>query len=131
MTRFTRIGIIFCLLSVIFGAFGSHILKEFLHDNQLTSFKIGVQYQIFHGLTILFISLKSRHFLNTRKSLRIMTTGIILFSFSIYLISMKDILNISIQYITPLTPLGGILLIISWVMLLMNVKKNNLTNNSH
>ena len=130
MTSFTRIGIILCLLSVIFGAFGAHILKEFITDKQIISFKTGVQYQIFHGLTILFISLKERYFINPNKSLKIMTTGIILFSFSIYFICLKDILNISIQYISPLTPLGGVLLITSWVMLLTNVKKNNLSDNS-
>ena len=42
-----QIGIIFCALSVIIGAFGAHSLESTIAD-KMDTFKTGVQYQIFH-----------------------------------------------------------------------------------
>ena len=44
---FIKIGIIFCMLSVIIGAFGAHSLSDIIADKTET-FRTGVQYQIFH-----------------------------------------------------------------------------------
>ena len=47
-----QIGIIFCCLSVIIGAFGAHSLEATIAD-KMSTFRTGVQYQIFHGLALI------------------------------------------------------------------------------
>ena len=59
MKKFIYISILFCLTAIILGAFGSHLLKEILSKNKLTSFETGIRYQMFHGLTILMLSLNN------------------------------------------------------------------------
>jgi uncharacterized membrane protein YgdD (TMEM256/DUF423 family) len=119
-----KIAILFCLSAVILGAFGAHALKEVLSESQLNSFQIGIRYQFFHGLAILIISLNSKQFTDRLSNIiKIMSAGIILFSFSIYLLNIQDLIGFSMSYLGPITPIGGLLLITSWIGLFFSVKK--------
>ena len=126
MKIFIKISIIFCVTSVILGAFGAHYLKNLLSTYQLSSFQTGIRYQMFHGLTILILSLNHDKFTSKLKiSLNLMSLGIIFFSFSIYLLSLQNTFNLNLNSLGPITPLGGVFLITSWILLLFNVKKND------
>ena len=119
-----KIAILFCLSAVILGAFGAHALKEVLSENQLSSFQTGVRYQFFHGLTILILSFNMNYFTHRLSSIiKIMSAGIILFSFSIYLLNIQDLIGFSMSYLGPITPIGGLLLITSWIGLFFSIKK--------
>ena len=119
-----KIAILFCLSAVILGAFGAHALKEVLSESQLSSFQTGVRYQFFHALAILILSLNMNYFTDRLSSIiKIMSAGIILFSFSIYLLNIQDLIGFSMSYLGPITPIGGILLITSWIGLFFNIKK--------
>ena len=119
-----KIAILFCLSAVILGAFGAHALKEVLSESQLSSFQTGVRYQFFHGLTILILSFNMNYFTKRLSSIiKIMSAGIILFSFSIYLLNIQDLIGFSMSYLGPITPIGGLLLITSWIGLFFSVKK--------
>ena len=119
-----KIAILFCLSAVILGAFGAHALKEVLSVSQLSSFQTGVRYQFFHGLTILILSFNVNYFTERLSSIiKIMSAGIILFSFSIYLLNIQDLIGSSMSYLGPITPIGGLLLITSWIGLFFNTKK--------
>ncbi len=119
-----KIAILFCLSAVILGAFGAHALKEVLTESQLSSFRTGIRYQFFHALAILIISFNMNYFTDRLSSIiKIMSAGIILFSFSIYLLNMQDLIGFSMSYLGPITPIGGLLLITSWTMLFFNIKK--------
>jgi uncharacterized membrane protein YgdD (TMEM256/DUF423 family) len=119
-----KIAILFCLSAVILGAFGAHSLKEVLSENQLSSFQTGVRYQFFHGLTILILSFNMNYFTKRLSSIiKIMSAGIILFSFSIYLLNIQDLVGFSMSYLGPITPIGGLLLITSWIGLFFSIKK--------
>ncbi len=122
--NFIRISIFFALTAVVFGALGAHYLKDIITSIQLTSFETGVKYQFFHALAILLISLNKDKF-NTRvkKSLFFLSLGTLFFSFSIYLLALKDLLLISFQYLGLITPIGGLLLIIGWFLLFFCLKK--------
>ena len=109
-------------LAVILGAFGAHALKEVLTPEQLISFETGVRYQMYHALVLLFlfiIALKINHtFFN--KAAQFIFWGVILFSGSIYLLTLKNMLGIeALKYIAPLTPIGGGLIIVGWVFILL------------
>jgi len=119
-----KMAILFCLSAVILGAFGAHALKEVLSESQLSSFQTGVRYQFFHGLTILILSFNMNYFTKRLSSIiKIMSAGIILFSFSIYLLNIQYLIGFSMSYLGPITPIGGLLLITSWIGLFFSIKK--------
>ena len=122
--KFIKIAIFFAVTAVALGALGAHALKDILSESQLHSFETGVRYQLFHAITLLILALnteKFNHHLN--KSLKLMTTGICFFSFSIYLLSIQDAIGISLSFLGPITPIGGLLLICAWLILLFSIKK--------
>ena len=111
------IGTVFCLLSVILGAFGSHYLKNKITQSEIQSFEIGVKYLIYHGLSLLIIS---QLYLDITIWISVLiTVGTILFSFSIFFLSTQTLFNKNLKILGPITPLGGLLLIIGWFLLLL------------
>lgn len=115
-------------LAVIFGAFGAHALKESISADQLTSYKTGVSYHFYHTFLLLGIGILYK--LKASKMLRIAAwlciIGILFFSGSIYLLSCKDIIGINnTSWIGPVTPLGGLLFIVSWLLLVFNFIKRD------
>ena len=113
---FVKIGILFCALSVIIGAFGAHSLENTIADKMAT-FRTGVQYQIFHGLGLILIGILSKVLgLDLSVSGYLMITGIVLFSGSLYLISICKY-----SFMGMIAPLGGLSFIISWVILLFKI----------
>ncbi|QXP60110.1 DUF423 domain-containing protein [Olleya sp. HaHaR_3_96] len=111
-------GAFFGMLSVIFGAFGAHALKKILSTDQLHSFEVGVKYQMYHAIVLLALGLN-----NTPISAAIywcFTIGIILFSFSIYGLILSDAKGKKLRFLGPITPLGGLLLVAGWLLLLVS-----------
>lgn len=124
--KYFKVGVIFAFTSVILGAFGAHLLKDLLSADELSSFKTGVRYQMFHALGIIILSLNTSKFTDKLNTvLQIMSFGVILFSFSIYFLSLQNILNISLSFLGVITPIGGLFLISSWMLLFFIVKKND------
>lgn len=115
---------VFC--GIILGAFGAHVLKEILSEKALESFKTGVFYQISQGIG-LFIMIVIGKLFNTNFNIakRLLTTGIILFSVSIYLLSGFENQNLGIfkKILGPITPIGGLLMIFSWLIFIIKVIK--------
>lgn len=111
------IGTVFCLLSVILGAFGSHYLKNKMTQTEIQSFEIGVKYLIYHGLSLLIIS---QLYLDITIWISVLiTVGTILFSFSIFFLSTQTLFNKNLKILGLITPLGGLLIIIGWFLLLL------------
>lgn len=109
----------FGALAVILGAFGAHGLKSVVSTDALSIWAKGVEYQFYHVLALLFLSTFGR-FRNKLIdwSYYCFTGGIILFSGSLYLLATRELLNISIvNYIGPITPLGGVFFIAGWILL--------------
>ncbi|AEH00353.1 DUF423 domain-containing protein [Lacinutrix sp. 5H-3-7-4] len=111
-------GALFGMLSVIFGAFGAHALKKTLSPNQLQSFETGVKYQMYHAIVLLVLGFGQGP--QTRAIYWCFTLGIILFSFSIYGLVLSDAKGKKIKILGPITPIGGLLLVIGWLLLLLN-----------
>ena len=115
-------------IAIILGAFGAHYLKEQLHlpMEKLNSWQTGIFYQIVHSLAILLLFiLEDKVQLKTKVSIRLFILGIILFSGSIYGLTLNNVWEIKVlKYIlVPLTPLGGISFILGWVLLTFNLLK--------
>ena len=119
-------GIVLITLSIMLGAFGAHGLKKVLvsFPEKLTSFETGVKYQMYMGLSFLWLGTLK---VEVGKNLYLIwLVGVIFFSFSIYLLSIDPIISFSFSFLGPVTPLGGLLLIIGWLYLLVNIIKSKI-----
>jgi uncharacterized membrane protein YgdD (TMEM256/DUF423 family) len=116
----------FGAVAVILGAFGAHGLKNVLSADQLDIWTKGVEYQFYHTFALLFLSTFARF--RTKLvdfSYFCFTIGIVLFSGSLYLLATRDITHMGfINIIGPVTPLGGLLLMLGWVILFFAALKN-------
>jgi|TARA_B100001142_G_scaffold329231_1_gene391791 uncharacterized membrane protein YgdD (TMEM256/DUF423 family) len=125
MEKYIRIAILLICTGIVLGALGAHSLNEIINKKNLEAFETGTRYQLFHGIAILLLSLNSKKFnILLNRCLNTMIIGILFFSLSIYLLSTQDIIGVSLMFLGPLTPLGGALLILSWIILFFSIKKN-------
>jgi len=121
--RFLITGLFFGVLSVICGAFGAHLLKKYLTVEQLISFETAVKYMMYHGLFL--IGLSNINHLNKSRFIYYATViGVVIFSGSIFLLTTPALTQINFKFLGPITPFGGLLLILSWVYALYLVLKN-------
>ena len=125
---------VFAAVAVLLGALGTHALEGLITTDKLISFETGIRYQFYHAIALLAITglqynFKSKFY---NYSALFFIIGIILFSGSIYLLSLREIIN-SPQLIIlgPVTPLGGISFIIGWLLLIKagSDTKKTLSNN--
>ena len=115
-------GGILILVAVILGAMGAHVLKEVLTDKIMASFETGVRYQMYMGLAILALGLNYSKFRKRSFKLFIgfIITGVSLFSLSIYGLVWAETVGASLKmFFGPITPLGGVLMIIGWILFIV------------
>jgi uncharacterized membrane protein YgdD (TMEM256/DUF423 family) len=119
--RFILIACVFGAAAVIFGAFGAHVLKKILSEAELQTYKTGVEYHFNHTFAILITAILSRYTSKkwTQVAGWLFVFGIILFSGSLYLLSLSNSfeLNSLNPIVGPLTPIGGLLFIGGWLSL--------------
>tara|TARA_R110002051_G_scaffold278196_2_gene339523 strand:- start:130 stop:516 length:387 start_codon:yes stop_codon:yes gene_type:complete len=110
-------GILFGSLAVLFGAFGAHGLKNLLDSTAIATFNTGVTYQMYHALVLLILGGVSKISQKRKKLIYwVFTVGIILFSFSIYLLATNSLTSINFKIIAFSTPIGGLLLVCGWIL---------------
>ena len=125
--KLISIAALLAFLAVTLGAFGAHKLNELLTTEKLNSFETGVRYQFYHSLALLIIGLNANKLNATALIGKFMLIGIVFFSFSIYLLSLQELIGINLSILGPITPIGGGLLMISWLILIFkNYKKTQL-----
>ncbi|HHB79642.1 MAG TPA: DUF423 domain-containing protein [Saprospiraceae bacterium] len=114
-------------LGIGLGAFGAHGLKPLLSVHDLANYKTGVSYQMLHVVVLLVLSLLGAHQSKLINSaFWAFTLGIILFSGSLYLLSTHEILGLTNwKWLGPITPLGGLSLIVGWVLLMVYGLRQN------
>ena len=124
--KFVITGIILLFIGIILGAFGAHGLKKVLIDfpEKIASFETGVRYQMYSGFAFLVIGLNSDKFTFSLKTPYILWVfGTLFFSLSIYFLALQTVLGVSLKFLGPITPLGGLLLILGWVIILIKYLK--------
>ena len=121
MNIFITTGAVFGALGIIFGAFGAHALKKIFNDDQLKNFETGVKYQMYHALLLVIIGFNTQYITSYENLLFYsLTFGILLFSFSIYGLCISSALNKKLKILGPITPIGGLLLLLGWFVLILN-----------
>ncbi|MEK9614468.1 MAG: DUF423 domain-containing protein [Flavobacteriaceae bacterium] len=113
--RMIFFGSLWMLLSILLGAMASHFLERFLEVPSVESFQIGVQYLTYQGLGLLFLAgVNYRDQKAKKKIFYCLVLGSVLFSGSIFILSFQSLLPFSVSWLGPMTPLGGVLLILGW-----------------
>lgn len=106
------------ILGIILDAFSEHALKKLISFEQLQSFKVGTKYHLFHSLAVLILALNYSRLKLSSIIIVLFISGIICFSFSIYFLSIQDLIGVNLNILGPLTPIGGLLFIFAWILVL-------------
>lgn len=115
----------FGALAVVLGAFGAHSLKILISPSALEIWQKGVEYQFYHVFALLYLSTFARY---KNKLIGFafvfFTLGIVLFSGSLYILALKDAYHLSVSFIGPITPVGGLCFILGWISLFLAALKD-------
>jgi len=113
--------------SIILGAFGAHGLKALISPESVQTFETGVRYQMYHALFLLFVG--STTYISVKSKTKIfylVVVGVLFFSGSIYGLSTNVLTGFDFKTIGIITPVGGLLLIVAWVLVFIDfLKKQN------
>lgn len=127
MNRFLAAAGFHGTLGVAFGAWSAHGAEAILTPQAVEWVKTGASYQLWHALALLGVAaLLGRQSVEYR-AVRLVTIsglafflGALLFSGSLYLLALSSALEgAGLHWLVYLTPLGGSLLILGWVLLLV------------
>lgn len=117
--KFIKIASIMMALSVAFGAFGAHALKDILDEYGKGVYHTAVEYQFYHSLGLLAIGIIA-NFVESKKinlAGNIMFISILIFSGSLYILTITGI-----KWLGAITPIGGTGFIIAWIILFLSLK---------
>ena len=102
-------GIIFGGLAVVLGAFGAHGLEHLVDARAMHAYETGVKYQMYHALLLLVLGTSSQLPVASKKWIfYCLAIGIVLFSFSLYLLATKGLTGFDFSPIGLITPVGGL-----------------------
>lgn len=116
-----QLGGVLGVLSVAIGAFGAHGLKDYLTKTErLDVFETAVKYQFYHTFAIIIVAVLMNNFDNKLLTYSgfAFAAGIVLFSGSLY-----ALIGTQITKFGAITPLGGLLFIVGWVLMVLAVSK--------
>ncbi|WP_298310858.1 DUF423 domain-containing protein [uncultured Aquimarina sp.] len=117
-------GAIAALLAVLLGAFGAHGLEKLVDQTSINSFQTGVRYQMYHAIVCIILgNMAVLEDVVKKRIFYFFLSGMILFSGSIYLLVVDEILGISLSSIGFITPLGGFMLILGWIFFVISLVK--------
>ncbi len=107
------------LLSVAFGAFAEHGIRPNVDAESFRYIMTAVRYNQVHAVALLALAfglaapLAADTLLRVRRAATLMSVGTVLFSVSIYLAVLFDVMAL-----TFITPVGGTLLMLAWASLI-------------
>lgn len=125
MTKETKVGFFFgafyLSLGIMLGAFAAHGLKDTLSEYQIGILQTGVKYQLIHGVALLILGLLCSLYQQRLFYIALIcvAVGVGLFSFSLYAIAI-----LGISFIGIITPIGGVFMILGWLITLYAVLRN-------
>jgi uncharacterized membrane protein YgdD (TMEM256/DUF423 family) len=113
-SHWVALGALAAGLGVAMGAFGAHALHDRLVEaGQLDNWHTAVRYQVWHALALVAYGLWRRA--TGGRSAAVgwcLLIGSAFFSGSLYAIA----LDVPTTYLWPVTPAGGLLLLVAWVL---------------
>lgn len=117
-------GAILGILGIILGAFAAHGLEKLVDADAIKSFETGVRYQLYHAFLLLILGSTSFLDLKLKKVVfYLVLLGWLFFSGSIYGLATNALSSFDFKTIALVTPLGGLLLIAAWIVMLFGILK--------
>jgi uncharacterized membrane protein YgdD (TMEM256/DUF423 family) len=112
---------VYGLTAVVLGALGAHALKGVLSPESLDAFKTATQYQLIHAVALAVAAFAIGQGMTALRPVALLwTLGVLLFSGSIYLLTCHAQLSLpKWRFLGPVTPVGGLLMILGWAWLLV------------
>lgn len=122
--KIITIGATFGALAVIIGAFGAHALKAQVSSDMLGVFDTGVKYQFYHAFAIILSGVLFKQYThqNLIRAAIFFSIGILCFSGSVYFIATKEIHQIGIGIFGLITPIGGLMFIVGWILMILSIR---------
>ena len=116
--NYFAIGAISACIVIILGAFGAHGLKDILDAYGKSIFEKAVLYQMFHSVGILILGIINEIMPNIHLELVgwAFIIGTIIFCGSLYILAITGIKSLGM-----ITPIGGLLFIIGWIILFVKM----------
>ncbi len=115
------IATLFGSTAIILGAFGAHAFRKILSEEKLASFEVGVRYQMYSAFFLLIVGFQFDFVQYTeRLAVYSVIVGTVLFSGSIYFLSFAEYWKKNLKFLGPITPLGGLLMIVGWLSALVS-----------
>ncbi|KAB7884872.1 DUF423 domain-containing protein [Poseidonibacter ostreae] len=112
--KFLALASFMMALAIALGAFGAHGLKTIVSDSMMKVYNTGVEYHFYNTLGLFIVAFLINFYPNSKKLLRsawLIFIGMSIFSFSLYALVL-----LSMPVLGAITPIGGTLLIIAWIM---------------
>ena len=109
-------------LAIAIGAFGAHGLKAILNESLMKIYQTGVQYHFYNTLGLFVIAFMTYILPHSKKivvSGYMLFAGTLIFSFSLYLLVL-----LKVSWLGAITPIGGTLMIIAWLLFAYSVLKD-------
>jgi uncharacterized membrane protein YgdD (TMEM256/DUF423 family) len=125
--KLLTVGAILGILGIILGAFAAHGLEKLVDTDAIKSFETGVRYQLYHAFLLLILG--STSFLNLKLKkvvFFLVLLGLLCFSGSIYGLATNALTSFDFKTIALFTPVGGLLLIVAWVVMLIGIVKTKI-----
>ena len=119
---FLKLTSLLMALAIIIGAFGAHGLKPYLDEYGLSIFAKASNYEFYNTLGLFAISIISIYVNNFKKikwAYFLVLFGMIIFSSSLYILAITKIM-----WLGAITPIGGTLMIVGWIMFFFAIKKD-------
>lgn len=120
-----RLGFVLLAMGVILGAFGAHALKKVLPAESLQAWQTAILYHFIHSLGLIAIA----RFTDSSKAMlwsaRLLVVGLVCFSGSLYFLACKTLMPFSVDFMGPITPIGGVCWIAAWVLAAIGIPRNS------
>lgn len=112
------------LLAIVLGAFGAHGLKDKVTPERIATFEVGVRYQLYIGLAMLILGFNEEKLgFSLKPTFILLLIGVLFFSVSIYFLAIQEILGASLKFLGPITPLGGLLMMIGLFVFIVKLMR--------
>lgn len=122
--RIVLTAAILLMLAIILGAFGAHGLKDKVFPERIATFEVGVRYQFYIGLAMLILGFNEEKLgFSLKPTFLLLLIGVLFFSVSIYFLAIQEILGTSLKFLGPITPVGGLLMIIGFLIFLVKLMR--------
>lgn len=111
------------MITIILGALGAHALKAHLSAESLNSFETGVRYSAWHAIALLALFSAFEKLPKAKIIGLLWLLGILFFSGSIFILTTRSMSHLNVGFLGPITPIGGLLMISGWLLLLIDAIK--------